>query len=141
MGFGAPDSRAPAFANGSMYVASSTPPPAIALTRRNCRRSTAGVGETAFSGVLVFMGVSSVAVAGAAGAIRAPAVGRRRCRRLVNGVADPQVRAASADIPVHRRVDVSVARIGVSREQRRSRHDLAGLAVAALRNVDRLPCL
>src|SRR5262252_11091835 len=59
----------------------------------------------------------------------------RRLRGLRRGVdrrANAGVGPAAADVG-HRRVDVRVARARVLREQRHRRHDLAGLAVAALR--------
>ena len=54
--------------------------------------------------------------------------------------ADALVGAAAADVG-HRLVDVAVGRIRILREQRRRRHDLARLAVAALRHVEREPRL
>ena len=54
--------------------------------------------------------------------------------------ADALVGAAAADVG-HRRVDVGVARLRVLPEQRRRRHDLARLAVAALRHVELRPGL
>src|SRR5262245_53516510 len=53
---------------------------------------------------------------------------------------DALVGAAAADVG-HRLVDVRVGRLGFFREERRGGHDLAGLAVAALRDVDRRPGL
>src|SRR5215831_2578750 len=64
-------------------------------------------------------------------------LGLRRLRRLRCGVdrrADAGVGPAAADVG-HRRVDVRVARVRVLREQSHRRHDLAGLAVAALRHL------
>ena len=55
-------------------------------------------------------------------------------------LADALIGAASADIG-HRFVDVLVGRLGIFLQERRGRHDLPGLAIAALRNVDRRPCL
>ncbi len=49
------------------------------------------------------------------------------------------VRAAAADVG-DRLVDLCVAGIGRRLEERRGRHDHAGLAVPALRNVERHPC-
>ena len=57
----------------------------------------------------------------------------------MNGFADTHVGAAPADVAVHRLVDVGVGRLGNAREERRRRHHLAGLAVAALRDIDLLP--
>src|SRR5882672_8883931 len=58
----------------------------------------------------------------------------RRFRRGVDRGADAGVSAAAADVG-HRRVDVLVARARVPREERNRRHDLARLAVAALRDL------
>ena len=65
---------------------------------------------------------------------------RWRAGGHVHGRADALVRAAAADVG-HRLVDVRVGRIRVLREQRRGGHDLPGLAVAALRDVEREPRL
>src|SRR5260370_17046332 len=54
------------------------------------------------------------------------------------GRPDAVIGAAPADIG-HRFVDVLVGRFRRSFEQRRRRHDLTGLAIAALRDVDRRP--
>src|SRR5215467_6097330 len=48
---------------------------------------------------------------------------------------DALVGAATADVG-HRLVDIRVSRLGLLREERRRGHDLAGLAIAALRHVD-----
>src|SRR2546426_6164375 len=58
----------------------------------------------------------------------------RLLRRAVDGGADPLVGAAAADVR-HRGIDIGVARAAVLGEQRCGGHDLAGLAVAALRHV------
>ena len=58
---------------------------------------------------------------------------------LLDRFANPQVRGAPTQIPGHRGVDLRVGRLRCLREQRRGRHDLSGLAVAALRDVDLLP--
>ena len=95
----------------------------MAVTRRKARRF-----------IVVFMSSSYSALA------RAVCGGpRRRGGGLVNGFANPEIRAATADVAVHRAIDVGVGRPGRRGQQRRSRHDLAGLAVAALRHVDLLP--
>src|SRR2546422_9971749 len=61
--------------------------------------------------------------------------------RLLDRGADPFVGAAAADVARHRGVDVGVSGMRVAREQRGGRHDLAGLAVAALRHIERDPRL
>ena len=62
-------------------------------------------------------------------------------RRAVDGRADALVGAAAADVAGHRGVDVGVGGLRLRGEQRRGRHDLAGLAVAALRHVELDPGL
>src|SRR5471030_1260857 len=62
-------------------------------------------------------------------------------RRALDRGADAHVRAATADIARHGRIDVGIVRLGRGREQRRCRHDLAGLAVAALDDLEVEPCL
>ena len=71
---------------------------------------------------------------------RGPATGGAVVGRHMHGGADALVGAAAADVG-HRLVDVRVGRLGIFFEQRRGRHDLARLAVAALRHVDRRPRL
>src|SRR6476659_10123777 len=58
----------------------------------------------------------------------------------VDCFADALISAATADVG-HRLVDVLVGRPRILLQQRRRRHDLTGLAVAALRHVDRGPGL
>src|SRR5882724_4907302 len=53
--------------------------------------------------------------------------------------ADPLIRAAPADVAGHRVVDVLIARFRRLREQAGGLHDLAALAVAALRDTQALP--
>src|ERR1051325_7128420 len=57
----------------------------------------------------------------------------------MNGPPDALVRSASTEIAAHGVVDLFVGRLLVLHEQRRGGHDLPGLAVAALRDVLRLP--
>src|SRR6266571_5120630 len=64
----------------------------------------------------------------------------RSLRRAMDGGPDALIRAAAADVG-HRRVDVGVARVRGLREQRGRGHDLARLAIAALRYVFRDPRL
>src|SRR5947199_6868826 len=58
----------------------------------------------------------------------------------MHGRADALIGAAATDIG-HRLVDVLVGRLRLAGEQRGGGHDLAGLAIAALRYVDRGPRL
>ena len=62
-------------------------------------------------------------------------------RGAVDRGADAEVGGAAADVPVHRVVDVGVGRVRVTLDERDRRHDLAGLAVPALRDVELLPRL
>src|SRR6266853_2490705 len=55
--------------------------------------------------------------------------------RVLDSLADSHIRTAAADVPRHRGVDIAIGRVGVGREQRRRGHDLAGLAIAALRHL------
>src|SRR5512133_2741471 len=59
--------------------------------------------------------------------------------RLVNRLADADIGAAAAEIAVHGGVDIRVGGFGSFGEQGRGGHDLSGLAIAALRDVDLLP--
>ena len=63
----------------------------------------------------------------------------RLLRRFLDRRADAHVGRAAADVAGHRVVDVGIARMPVLREQRRRRHQLPRLAVAALRHVELLP--
>src|SRR3954470_7409866 len=55
-------------------------------------------------------------------------------------LADALIGPAAADVG-HRLIDVGVSRLGLFLEQRGSGHNLAGLAIAALRHVNRGPGL
>src|SRR3981081_2439944 len=57
---------------------------------------------------------------------------RARLRGLLACFANADLGATPAAVAGHRVVDVGIRRTRVAREQRRSRHDLARLAVAAL---------
>src|SRR6267154_2900248 len=62
-------------------------------------------------------------------------------RRAVNGSPNAQIGAAPADIAGHRGIDVGIAWLRRVGEQRRGRHDLTGLAIAALDDVELEPRL
>src|SRR6266704_5071105 len=83
-----------------------SPPPSAALALRNCRRERSIV-------------------------MSCPLLGR-----VLNSRADSHISTAAADVPRHGGVDVAIGRVGVGREQRRGGHDLAGLAIAALRDLE-----
>jgi hypothetical protein len=55
--------------------------------------------------------------------------------RLLDRFANAQIGPAAADVAGHRVVDIGIRRMRVARKQRRSRHDLARLAVAALNDL------
>src|SRR3954463_10491945 len=55
--------------------------------------------------------------------------------RRVNRLANARISAATTDVAVHRSIDVRVRRLRLLLEQRGRRHELPGLAVAALRNI------
>src|SRR5215472_15858828 len=65
--------------------------------------------------------------------------GSRRGRLDRGG--DALVAAATADVAAHCVVDFTLRRVLVRRQQRRGLHDLAGLAIAALRHVECPPSL
>src|SRR6266702_6704896 len=88
-----------------------SPPPSAALALRNCRRERSTVMSGPFPG------------------------------RVLDSLADSHISAAAADVPRHGGVDIAVGRVGVGREQRRRGHDLAGLAIASLRHLEREPGL
>src|SRR5882724_916349 len=58
-----------------------------------------------------------------------------RLRGLLDRFANADIGPTSADVAGHRAVDVGIRRMRVTREERRSRHDLARLAVAALNDL------
>src|SRR5258706_886380 len=55
-------------------------------------------------------------------------------RRALDSFADSHIGTAAADVPRHGGVNIAVGRVGLRGEQRRRGHDLARLAVAALRH-------
>src|SRR5467141_2168293 len=88
-----------------------SPPPSAALALRNCRRERSTVMSGPFLG------------------------------GVPDSLADSEIRTAATDVPRHRGVDIAVARVGLGGEQRRRGHDLARLAVAALRHLELDPGL
>src|SRR6266478_7601170 len=61
--------------------------------------------------------------------------------RVLDSLADSDIRTAATDVPRHGGVDIAIGRLGIGGEQRRRGHDLAGLAIAALRDFQRDPGL
>src|SRR6266446_7711418 len=88
-----------------------SPPPSAALALRNCRRERSTVMSGPFLG------------------------------RVLDSLADSHIRTAATDVPRHRGVDIAIGRVRVGGEQGGGGHDLAGLAVAALRHLQRDPGL
>src|SRR6266571_2511446 len=88
-----------------------SPPPSAALALTNCRRERSTVMSGPFLG------------------------------RVLDSLADPDISAAATDVPRHRGVDIAIGRVAVGREQGRRGHDLAGLAIAALRHLQLDPGL
>src|SRR6266852_8095342 len=82
------------------------PPPNAALVLRNWRREIMSCP---------FLGV------------------RRSVRRMLDSLADSHISAAATDVPRHGGIDIAIGRVWFGGEQRRRGHDLAGLAIAALR--------
>src|SRR5688572_28317158 len=111
--------------SASKCSANTAPPPATAVARRKVRRVTDGFN------------MAPPLLGSGPGRLRRP--GARDFHRAVHRLLDAQVGAAAAYVAGHRGVDLRVARPGISGQQRRRRHDLAGLAIAALRHVDFLP--
>ena len=89
--------------------------------------------------------VSSAAARDASGSSRRSSWSRsydwRPAAALLDGGADAHVGAAAADVAGHRGVDVGIVGIGRGCEQRRRRHDLARLAIAALDHFEVEPGL
>src|SRR6266850_2772127 len=88
-----------------------SPPPSAALALRNCRRER----STVMSGPFL--------------------------SGVLDSLADSDIRAAAADVSRHGGVDVAIGRVRLGGEQRRRGHDLAGLAIAALRHLQLDPGL
>src|SRR4029077_14428550 len=65
----------------------------------------------------------------------------RSCGGRLDGGGDALIAAAAADISAHRAVDLVCGRVLVGGEQRCGLHDLAGLAIAALRHIQGTPRL
>src|SRR6266849_1901710 len=93
------------------------PPPSAALALKHCLRER----STVMSGLLLAV--------------------RRAVRRVLDSLADSHIRAAAANVPRHGGVDIAIGRVGLGGEQRRRGHDLARLAIAALRHLQLDPGL
>src|SRR5882672_1181740 len=62
-------------------------------------------------------------------------------RRVLDPLAYSHIRTAATDVPGHGVVDIAIGRVGLGGKQRRCGHDLARLAIAALRHLQRDPGL
>src|SRR5215469_3012278 len=65
--------------------------------------------------------------------------GVETCRLLDRGP-NARIGRASADVAAHGSIDVCVSGLGLLVQQRRRRHDLAGLTVPALHDIQSEPC-
>src|SRR5438876_9929171 len=65
----------------------------------------------------------------------------RSCSSRLNSGGDTLIAAAAADVAAHRVVDLGLGRVLRRRQQRGGLHDLAGLAIAALRDIQGAPSL
>src|SRR4051812_27409398 len=128
----APFCAVAAVRNGALKPSANVPAVAAAVPTTNLRRER----RWPFPKITFFMALSSRP---AAGAIGRAAIGLT-AGRLMHGLADALIRPAAANVG-HRLVDVGIGRLRLLLQQRRRRHDLPGLAVTALRHVDRGPCL
>ena len=119
-------------ASGTSKPSASPPPATAAEPTMNLRRE---ISRRLSRIVLVMADLPDIRICGCRGRrSRAVAIAGRQ----VHGRADALIGAAAADIG-HRLVDVLVGRARRLPQQRRRRHDLAGLAEAALRHVERRP--
>src|SRR5450631_3358256 len=91
------------------------PPPMAALVVRKLRRDrlVSSAREVLRSGTMISL----------------PCV---RLRSELDCLANSYIGPAPADIAAHGAVDIAIGRMWVARQKRRSRHDLPGLAIAAL---------
>ena len=112
------------------------------LRQRGCCRTLPASRNSAID--RAWSGCCAIAVAARA---RAPTGMRRRtiisvppfARRGMDRLADAHIGGAAAEVAAHGEVDVTVGRPLVRLQQRDRAHDLARLAVAALRHVARDP--
>src|SRR5580704_1366890 len=120
-------------ASAGRWNPSARPPPAAVVPTTKVRRES-------FVLLKFFMADLLAPLSFGTGNASGFAAGRGHRGRHVHRLADALVGAAATDIG-HRLVDVLVGRLRGALEEGCRGHDLAGLAVAALRHVDRKPCL
>src|SRR6202011_2203870 len=118
----APAASASRFANGRRRL-SIRPPPAAAPACRKRRRETACAD-----------GDRSEAPDARRSRIMSASLSAR-LRGLLDRFANADIGPAAADVAGHRVVDIGIGRMRVAGEERRSGHDLARLAVAALNDL------
>ena len=94
------------------------PTPAVAVLMRNSRRLTLLVVGSSIGCCLL------IQIAGGE----------------LDGGPNSNIGRAAADIPLQRQIDVLIIRLRVSRQEGCNRHDLPGLAVATLWNLQFVPC-
>src|SRR5215813_8877353 len=61
------------------------------------------------------------------------------CGGRLDGGGDALIAAATADVAAHRIINFTLGRVFVHRQERGCLHDLAGLAIAALRDIQSAP--
>src|SRR5215213_9299260 len=128
----APFCAAASVRNGALKPSANVPVAAAAAPTTNLRRER----RWPFPKIIFCMALSSRPAGGAIG--RAAAC--RIASGLMHGLANALIGPAAADVG-HRLIDVGIGRLRLLLQQRRGRHDLPGLAVAALRHVNRGPGL
>src|SRR5205085_8810252 len=122
----APSCAAASARNGALKPSASVPVAAAAAPTTNLRRER----RWPFPKIIFFMALSSRPAGGAIGRAAGAVAGG-----LMHRFADALVSAAAADVG-HRLVDIGVGRLRLFLQERGGGHDLAGLAIAALRHVD-----
>src|SRR5258708_672960 len=132
----APSGVADAPIEGWVVKPINKPPPSTALALRKRRREM--LRPELSSGTAT---MRSIVMSGAL------LVSAGTMRRMLDSLADSHVSTAATDVPGHGGVDVAIGRARLRGEQCRRGHDLAGLAITALRHLqvdprllDLLPC-
>src|SRR5262245_31051886 len=131
--FGANGASAVKVSRTSLRAGSPNPsinPPPIAADAVSLRKARRG----AETGPRSSIDAALISALLAAGAGRRAA--RGNARRLLDRGTDTRICPAPADVAGHRAVDIRVTRPGRARQQSAGGHDLARLAIAALRNVE-----